>query len=130
MKMYEVGWQNNEIRIFFFNTKVYLELLLSSSELKSHFLMGEISGGQKRGPSPTLGAGWSPLLPQAHPLSGCPQLPCWRAVSTVLSESPWSSIWGFLSRPHAFRGPEKALLSRDPARFWGWDRGSRVAWGP
>ena len=36
--MYEVGWQNNEIRIFFFNTKVYLELLLSSSELKSHFL--------------------------------------------------------------------------------------------
>jgi len=65
-------------------------------------------------------------LPQAHPLSGCPQLPCRRAVPTVLSESPWSSIWGFLSRPHAFWGPEKALLSRDPARVSGGGTEGRV----
>ena len=38
MKMYEAGRQNDATWIFFFKTKMYLELLLSSSELKSHFL--------------------------------------------------------------------------------------------
>ena len=37
MKMYVVGLRNNETWIFFFSTKMYLELLLSSSEFKSHF---------------------------------------------------------------------------------------------